>query len=179
MLSYTYWASISHFGYKLNIPSCEYNATVIHARKFLGTIFCHTFIWNDKTIVLYDNLIRGVHESELFDNYKLKLLEYDDDDNNIEILYQGLWFIVDNGSLSCQCTVPPMKHAISSKYIRFFEWLESMRKDSECTFGILKGRFFILRNGIKLRSIEKCYQVWETCCALHSHMLFVDSPHEG
>ena len=49
----------------------------------------------------------------------------------------------------------------------------------ECTFGIMKGRFCILRNGIRFHSIEKCDQVWLTCCALHNRLLFVDGLHEN
>ena len=49
-----------------------------------------------------------------------------------------------------------------------------MRKDVECTIGILKGRFRILQGGIKVRSIQKCDELWKTCCALHNMLLFVD-----
>ena len=49
-----------------------------------------------------------------------------------------------------------------------------MRKDVECTFGIMKGRFPMLRTGIRLRSLKKVDQIWKTCCALHKLLLFVD-----
>ena len=54
-----------------------------------------------------------------------------------------------------------------------------MRKDVECTFGIQKGRFSILRTGIKLQNFEQVDQVWLTCCALHNMLLFVDGLDEG
>ena len=53
-----------------------------------------------------------------------------------------------------------------------------MRKDVECTFGIMKGRFLILRHGIRLRSISKCDEIWKTCCALHNRLLFIDGLHK-
>jgi hypothetical protein len=59
-----------------------------------------------------------------------------------------VWFIVNNGYLDWSCTVPLMKHPTSYQQIRFSEWMESMRKDVECTFGILKGRFLLLKYGI-------------------------------
>jgi Plant transposon protein len=49
--------------------------------------------------------------------------------------------------------------------------LESMRKDVECTFGIRKGRFRILKIGIRLHSIESVDRLWKTCCALHNMLL--------
>jgi hypothetical protein len=40
-----------------------------------------------------------------------------------------------------------------------------MRKDVECTFGIMKGRFRILKSGIRLYGVLKMDEVWKTCCA--------------
>ena len=54
-----------------------------------------------------------------------------------------------------------------------------MRKDVECTFGILKQRFAILRYGVRLQSIEKCNQLYLTCCALHNRLLFFDELHKN
>ena len=49
-----------------------------------------------------------------------------------------------------------------------------MRKDVECTFGILKKRFKCLDNGIDVGSIEKADMVFLTCCALHNYILKID-----
>ena len=65
-----------------------------------------------------------------------------------------------------------------------------MRKDVECTFGILKGRRRILKTGIRLQSLSAVDDVWLTCCALHNMLLNIDgldvkwnegfkSPYEG
>ncbi len=43
-----------------------------------------------------------------------------------------------------------------------------MRKDVECTFGILKGRWRIL----------KADYIWLTCCALHNWLLDIDGMNE-
>jgi hypothetical protein len=67
-----------------------------------------------------------------------------------------------------------MKHPTTYEQIRFSEWLESMQKDVECTFGILKKRFSILKTGMRIRSIAQCDKVWCTCCALHNLLLFHD-----
>ena len=52
-------------------------------------------------------------------------------------------------------------------------------KDVECCFGILKGRFCILKYGIRLYGIEKSDIIWKTCCALHNVMLDVDGLCDG
>ena len=101
-------------------------------------------------------------------------MEIDKDGNVVKVVYKGAWFIVDNGYLLWSCTVPPVKNSVTYKYIWFSEWLESMRKDVECTFGIMKGNFCILRYGLRLQSIKRCDQLFLTCCALHNRLLFVD-----
>ena len=109
---------------------------------------------------------------------RIHTLEYDVSGNIVEIKYKGVWFMVNNGYLSWSTTIPPMKNAGTYKCIRSSDWLESMRKDNECTFGILKGWFCILRYGIRFRSINKCDEVWKTSCALHNRLLFIDSLHK-
>ena len=49
-----------------------------------------------------------------------------------------------------------------------------MRKDVECTFGILKQRWRVLKSGIRLHSLESCDRIFETCCALHNFLLEAD-----
>ena len=46
-----------------------------------------------------------------------------------------------------------------------------MRKDVECTFGILKKRWQVLNDGLAYRDINKCERVFNACCCLHNMML--------
>ena len=46
----------------------------------LGTTSGHPATWNDKTIILCDELIRGVHEGKLIDDCEFILLECDASD---------------------------------------------------------------------------------------------------
>ena len=49
-----------------------------------------------------------------------------------------------------------------------------MRKDVECCFGILKGRWRILKYGVRFWKLKQCDQLWLTCCSLHNMLLEVD-----
>ena len=49
-----------------------------------------------------------------------------------------------------------------------------MRKDIECAFGILKGRFFILKYGLRFRNVKHCDMLFKTLCALHNILLKED-----
>jgi hypothetical protein len=60
------------------------------------------------------------------------------------------------------------------KEIRWSEWLESLQKDVECTFGILKVCWRILKMGVWLHSVEAADKIWKTCCAFHNMLLEID-----
>ncbi len=49
-----------------------------------------------------------------------------------------------------------------------------MHKDVECTFGILKGRWRILKTGVRVYGVDKVDEIWLTCCALHNWLLNID-----
>ena len=53
----------------------------------------------------------------------------------------------------------------------FSTTLESLRKDVECVFGILKGRWTSLDKGFKYRKMKTCGEIFLTCAVLHNMML--------
>ena len=55
----------------------------------------------------------------------------------IAVKYKGVYVIVDNGYLNWSCTAPLFTVTSNVDEIRWSRWLKSMRKDVECTFGIL------------------------------------------
>ena len=163
-----------HDSFKLSTPSRTYNITVNHRRRILSSTRGHPGRWNDKSVVMYDYLSCGLRDGTLYNNIEFELLERCNSGVRAR-KYKGGWIIVDNGYLPWSTMVPPFKSYVSWPEFRFSKWLESMRKDVECTFGILKGRFRILKTGIPLHGIEVCDKVWYTCCALHNYLLEEDN----
>ena len=88
--------------------------------------------------------------------------------------YRGCYLIVDNGYLPWSVTVTPIKECDTRSAARISEWLESLRKDVECTFGILKSQWRVLKTGIRLHGLLQCDIIWLTCVALHNFLLKVD-----
>ena len=82
--------------------------------------------------------------------------------------------LVDNGYHAWANTVPPFSNTAFRDEIRWSEWLESMRKDVECRFGIMKGRWRILKTGVRLHKVQSVDMIWATCCALHNMLFEVD-----
>ena len=155
-----------------------------HRRRILSTTFGHPARWNDKTVQLFDEFLSGMYKEGSMDHAEFFLYEYNDDDWDDEssfspVAYEGMWVQVDYGYLHWPTTIPPFKNYTTYKEKRWSNWLESMWKDVECTFGILKGRFRISKTGIRLHGVEAVNKIWKTCCALHNMLLDVDGLEEG
>jgi hypothetical protein len=164
----------SHLGWKLSHTARTYNVTVNHRRRILSTTEGHPARWNDKTLILFDSFIKGIQDGEVLQDTKFFLHEYDKDGAIVQQNYLGCWVLCDNGYLEWSTTVPPNKCSQDRRAKRWSEWIESMRKDVECTFGILKGRWRILKTGIRLHGTGPADKIFKTCCALHNWLLEID-----
>jgi DDE superfamily endonuclease len=164
----------NHLGPKMTLTARTYNITVNHRRRILSTTTGHPSRWNDKTLVLFDTYARAIYDGEILQDVEFVLLEKGANGEVIEVAYCGAWLLVDNGYLKWPTTIPPMKVTNDQREIRWSQWIESLRKDVECTFGILKGRWRILKTGIRLHGIEVTDEIWMTCCALHNWLLDID-----
>jgi DDE superfamily endonuclease len=164
-----------HLGFKTSATTRTYNLTVNHRRQILHTTSGHPGRWNDKTLARYDTFMDQLRRGFFDDMMTFELF----DANGKRIVMKGAYVIVDNGYLQWSTSVPPFKDSCSRKEVRFSKWLESLRKDVECTFGILKSRWRILKTGIRLHNTEVADRVWVTCCALHNMLLDVDGLSKG
>jgi hypothetical protein len=160
-----YGLRISHLGKKLNKTSRTYNIVANHRRRILSTTGGHPSTWNDKTVVLFDDFLMSIKDGDILSDNDFILYERDGDGNVVAVTYKGVWIVVDNGYLTWSTTIPPFKRCALVKELRWSQWLESMRKDVECTFGILKKRWTILDKGVQAKKIENADLVWKTCCA--------------
>ncbi len=90
--------------------------------------------------------------------------------------YRGVWLLVDGGYQKSkpQLQYPTRFSYGNSTYEKWSQWLESIRKDVECTFGILKKRFRILTSGIRNQKEHCVTAIFKTCCALHNQLLEYD-----
>ena len=163
-----------HLGFKLPYPCRAYNLTANHRRYIMHTTSGHPSRWNDKTLQQFDTLMVQLQSGELLGDLTFELYDRNDEGEVIKVKYNGGWLIVDNGYTKCPTCIPPLKHTFSRKAERWSQWMESMRKDVECTFGILKKRWRILKHPVRIRGVEKTDKIWKTCCSLHNMLLQYD-----
>jgi DDE superfamily endonuclease len=167
----------ANMGFKQSHPARTYNLTCNHNRRILHSTTGHPSRWNDKTLAHFDEFMCGVHEGKILQDVKFILYSWEGPvgASRLEATkYAGAWGLVDNGYHRWACTQAPAKHTVMRSEERLSEWIESFRKDAECTFGILKGRFRVLKTGIRLEGAAAADKVWLTCCALHNLLLEED-----
>jgi hypothetical protein len=90
------------------------------------------------------------------------------------IIVKGAYLITDAGFLQIGAFMDPRIHSWSSDDVRWAEFLESIRKDVECLFGILKNRFRFLWGYNESRSHVTIENAFKTCCILHNMILDFD-----
>eukprot|EP00804_Cyclotella_cryptica_P019193 CCRYP_006108-RA/>CCRYP_006108-RA protein AED:0.21 eAED:0.21 QI:0/-1/0/1/-1/0/1/0/331 len=169
----TYRLNRPHKGGKSKQTTRTFNLAAKHRCCILATTKGHPSSWNDKTLVLFDTFFSNVKHGRILEDNEFHLLK-ERNGKIIQVKYRGVWFLVDNGYLSWAITVPPFTDTQSRKEIWWSECVESMRKYVECTFGILKGHWHILKSVILLHGTDAVDGIWLTSCALHNMLLEVD-----
>ena len=93
--------------------------------------------------------------------------------------HKGSYFICDGGYAMWTCLVPPYKeYEPTSSKEGWSKHVKGLLKDVECTFGILKKRFQVLKNPIKLGKATHIQEMFVTCCALHNRLLAHDEDND-
>lgn len=135
--------------------------------EILGISQIHFGTRNDQHIVRIDDNVTAIRRGW----YKEVEWEYKDIHGRTQCA-KGVYLICDGGYLRWPTLICPINGASSGTLEGYFsENLESIRKDVECVFGILKKRWKILEFGIRFRSIVVVEKVFTVCSMLHNMML--------
>jgi hypothetical protein len=83
-----------------------------------------------------------------------------------------MYLICDSGYLCWPQSICPYSSTTAASAEGYFSSnLERVRKDVECTFGIMKKRWKILNNGLMYRDIKVCEKIVVTCSCLHNMLV--------
>jgi hypothetical protein len=157
---------------KEGYPTLAWQCTVDHHKRFLHVTNCFYGNTNDKTICKYDSFISKLRykNDPVFRNCKFVL--YDENGNQYE--ETDPFLISDNGFMKWSCLICPFKIYSLASEVFWSKHLESVRKDVECAFGILKGRFTCLKLGLLLHNIDDVNYLFKACVMLHNMLLEFD-----
>ena len=140
MLNCKFGERQAHLRFQLKQTSRTYNIVVNHRRRILSSTGGHPAWWNDKTIVLFDNFVRDIKSGNILADNEFELFEYDED-KIVTTTYCDCWIQTDNEYLDWSITVPPYKYCETREQLQWSQQMEFMRKDVECTFGIIYNTF--------------------------------------
>ena len=127
---------------------------------------------HDKTISQYDGFLQSVHlkTNSLFANARYTLVNKEGTPHE----RVGAWVLCDNGYHKWETMQEPPSTCTTENELIFREVLESARKTTECVIGILKARFWFMKNPIRLHSKDDITNAVYTCSVLHNMLLHYD-----
>lgn len=157
------WTSVFKNG-KHSYCTIAYEMTVDHSKRLMATTRGHYDTTSDKTIVKFDGFIRKVKHDDFYVSVEFKLQV----DENKWIIERGLYLLVDGGYHKWRIMQCPYKFCCEIEKTRWSELAESMRKDVECSFGILKKRYQFLKTGITWHYKSDSDNVVFSCVILHN-----------
>ena len=96
------------------------------------------------------------------------------DSNGKIIKVKGAYVITDDGYENISIFINPQILNSSRKCIAWSEFIEAVRKDVECTVGILKNRFHFLKIGSRFGGQLIVESAFISCCILHNMLLSID-----
>jgi len=152
---------------KAGYPTIGFECITNFRRRIIGIFGPQFGTRNDKEIVKVDSNVHLIRTGWYKDVRWSYYNEHGD------LLYdRGVYFICDNGYLRWPSSICPYERDDSNTLEGYFSTnLEGVRKDVECTFGILKKRWRILNNGLEYRDMRVCEKIFVACCWLHNFLL--------
>ena len=155
---------------KEGYTTIAFEVTVLHTKWIIAVTIGNPGARNDKPICRYDQFILSIKEGRLWRDVEIKLRRRNGD----IITITGVHLIVDGGYHQWRCLQAVEKHSSEEWSRAFSKSGESLRKDVECTFGIMKQRFRLLQGRISLSDRAQVDNAFISSCILHNMLLFDD-----
>ncbi|CAN0160090.1 unnamed protein product [Ectocarpus sp. 4 AP-2014] len=159
---------------KEGYPTVAYQVTVDHTERVLAATPGFTGSTSDKTIIRYDTAVTKIREDPIYSEKEFAVYEADE----TPFSSRGATCSWTTDTTRWVTLIPPRKYPIDQNDLAFSKRLESVRKDVECFFGIVKGRFRILKLSIPYHKQEDIDNVFFTCCILHNMLHSYDNKSE-
>ena len=136
-------------------PTLAFQMACLHTTEIVSCTRAFAGAVNDLTLCRYDSFLQSVHKGTLYKDVSYEVYDLDGIPHEV----RGLVFICDNGYHKWRCLQNPSKVPLGDVERKWSKMIESLRKDIECTFGRLKGRFRILKYGMRFHTSDACERV--------------------
>lgn len=152
---------------KEGYPTVAFNVHCDHIGRVLAVNGPHPGGRNDKTMARLDEMLVAVRTDAAYTD-----MEYDmyDADGALK-RHKGAWVLCDGGYHRWRTTICGYKHSVLPHVYHWSKRCESVRKNVEDLFGIMKKRHRILRLPFLLTTEKGITDTFKTCCVLHNMLL--------
>ena len=147
-------------------PTLGFNCTVNHYRRFLHIAPGCPGSFNDIAKSRFDNFMNEIADGK-YNAFRFKVRNSSGEWEELE----GVYLIVDGGYKRWKFLQCPLKHSHLKKECLHSRWLESVRKDVECAFGILKIRFRCLKIPSRFHDPQVTDNIFCACTIIHNMLL--------
>ena len=150
---------------KSGCPTLNFDVAGSHDGRIWHVAGPHPGARNDKTVVKFDKFVQDVHHGRKFAGHKWM---YREAETGIWKQQTGAYLICDGGYHRWRCLQCPLRFEQELKAVSWNKWVEGVRKDIECIFGRLKGRWRCCRVGSLWQEQDRVSNQFRACCALQN-----------
>lgn len=161
-----YAARYPHTG-KEGYPTLGYQFHVGHNREIYWVSHGFPGARNDKTVVRYDKFQQAMQSEQEYTDFRYKIYTAIGQEEEMK----GVYTLCDGGYHKWLTSICGSKHADAADLKGWSGLCESVRKDVECVFGILKKRFAILAGRFLNYESADIDRTVKVCCILHNMVL--------
>jgi hypothetical protein len=150
-------------------PTLVFGVTVDHRYRIMHVTSAHAGATNDKFVIRADDFHTRTMHTSMYTDFTFNLLDTRDGGQK---RYRGCYVLCDGGYGDWRNLVSAYKCVAPGSYkANWSHRVGSVRKDAECTFGILKARFRILFGRQYRHNATDVEYVFKVCCILHNMIM--------
>ena len=153
---------------KEGYPTVAVEMACTHDRRIIHCMDGAYGSLNDKAIVRFDMLSELLQTKSAFPGVEFEVRT--NSTGGREKL-KGPYAIVDGGYHKWRHLMSASRLISDPDFVAWRQRLESVRKDIECAFGMLKGRFRCVKLPIRVQKKEQIDDIVKTCVGLHNMLL--------
>ena len=153
---------------KEGYPTIVFGVTVDHKYKIMHVTRALSGSTKDSLVMLEDEFHSQTMARDLYQNFEFDMY----DAYGQKVKQKGVYTLCDGGYGAARNLACSFKNCgVTGPKFDWSCWIGSIRKDSECTFGILKARFQLLYTRLKRRNANHIERLFKVCAILHNMLL--------
>ena len=150
-------------------PTLVFGVTFDHRYRIMNFTEAHAGATNDKFVVIGDEFHTLIMHTQLYKDYKFDVYTSRD---GARTCYKGRYVLCDGGCGDWRHLVSAFSYVEPfSPRVNWSHRVGSVRKDGECTFGVLKARFRVLTSRMYRRTAADVENLFKVCCCLHNMIM--------